>query len=492
MFAATALSMVGHAITLWLDPGATMASNILIGFAFLCAALACFHQFQTGPAEARRLWALLAAAFLISLIGQAQSTMDELLPSHRNTAFTADFFFLTYGIPVLLAISSPNEDAGLRSFFWFDAAQALVAALLLYLQIFASLAPFGNDPISSVQLMGLYNAENAILGLMVSVRLFARPTQGRKLFYDALAVYLWFYAVTALVLGFIELRLNWPQGLHDVAWALPALAFLAALVLLPRHATQPPAASERRRSAAFVIDSLSPVLFILSIVIMGVRIAPQHRFIGFASIAAGVTLYGLRAAFLQSKYVHSQTELSKSSLALLRAVDQLREQSIRDSLTGVHNRRHFDERLQTEWKRSLRSQLPLSVLLIDIDDFKDLNDRCGHLEGDECLRKIAQQLAAQIKRPDDLVARYGGEEFSVILPCTGREGAIEIAEDMRGAIASLNIPNSSAGEDKIVTISIGVCSRTVSPDNSLPAFLNFADTALYRAKRKGKNRVEAI
>jgi diguanylate cyclase (GGDEF)-like protein len=132
------------------------------------------------------------------------------------------------------------------------------------------------------------------------------------------------------------------------------------------------------------------------------------------------------------------------------------------------------------------------VLLIDIDDFKDLNDRCGHLEGDECLRKIAQQLAAQIKRPDDLVARYGGEEFSVILPCTGREGAIEIAEDMRGAIASLNIPNSSAGEDKIVTISIGVCSRTVSPDNSLPAFLNFADTALYRAKRKGKNRVEAI
>jgi diguanylate cyclase (GGDEF)-like protein len=491
MLAVTALSMVLHAVILLIDPKAGLASNILIGVAFLSVAFACLNQFQTGPVEARRLWAMLAAAFLISLIGQVQSTIDELLPSpHRYTAFTADFFFLTYGIPVLFAISSPNEDAGLRSFFWFDMAEAGIATLLLYLQIFASLAPFGGDPISSIKLMGLYNAENAILAVMVSVRLLARPAEGRKRFYDALCVYLWVYGFTALVLGYVELKLNWPQGLHDVAWALPILAFLVALVLLPGQ-REKSASGERGHSLAAVIDSLSPVLFILSIVIMGVRIAPQHRLIGLTSIAAAVTLYGLRSAFLQGKYMQSQRELSKSSVALLHAVGQLREQSIRDGLTGVHNRRHFDQELLSEWKRSYRSHLPLSLLLIDIDLFKDLNDCFGHLEGDDCLKKIAQRLAGQLRRTGDMIARYGGEEFSVILPDTPLQGAIEIAESMRNAVAALQIPNPSSTANGVITISIGVSSSAATSGVSLEDFLKTVDSALYRAKRRGRNCVES-
>lgn len=489
MLAATALSMVAHTAILLISPNAVLASNILIGLAFVFAALACLHQFQTGPAEARRLWALLATAFLLSIVGQVQSTVYELLPApHHNTAFTADFFFLIYGIPVLLAISSPNEDVGLRSFIWFDAALALIAALLLYLQIFASLAPFGNDPISGSELMGLYNAENAILALMVGVRLFARPSEGRKRFYDALAVYLWTYGFTALILGYIELKMDLPQGLHDVAWALPIAIFLAFLAFRPRNSSHDSAIGERHRSAALIIDSLSPLLFILSIVVMAVRIAPQHPFIGFASIAVAVALSGLRSAFLLGKYVDSQRELSKSSVALLDAVDRLREQSIRDSLTGLHNRRHFDEGLLAEWRRSLRSQQCLSVLLIDVDSFKDLNDQFGHLEGDECLRKIAQQLAAQARRPGDLIARYGGDEFSVVLPATGPEGALEIAEKMRKAISLKTVPPHLATCD--LTLSIGICSRVAAPDIPVEKFLKMADGALYSAKRNGRNRVE--
>jgi diguanylate cyclase (GGDEF)-like protein len=489
MFAATALSMVAHAVTLVIDPHAVMASNILVGVAFVFATLACLHQFQTGPAEARRLWALLAAAFLLSIIGQAQSTVDELLPTvHRNTAFTADFFFLIYGIPVLLAISSPNENVGLRSFLWFDTAQALIAALLLYLQIFASLAPFGNDPISAVKLMDLYNAENAILAVMVGVRLFARPSEGRKRFYDALAVYLWTYGITALILGYIELKLDWPQGLHDVFWAVPALVFLAVLAFQPDSSSHRGAVGEQHRSVALVIDSLSPILFILSIIIMGARIVPEHPLIGFASIAVSVVLYGLRSAFLLGKYVESQRELSIRSAALLDAVGRLREQSIRDSLTGLHNRRHFDEGLLAEWKRSLRSQLCLSLLLIDVDSFKDLNDQYGHLEGDECLKKIAQLLAAQLKRPGDLIARYGGDEFSVVLPATGHEGALEIAEKLRSAI-TLGIARSHLATCNL-TLSIGICSQVAAPDFPVEKFLSMADGALYNAKRNGRNRVE--
>ena len=489
MFAATALSMVAHAIVLLINPHSGVASNILIGLAFVFAILACLHQFQTGPAEARRLWALLAAAFLLSTVGQVQSTVVEWLPApHHNTAFTADFFFLIYGIPILLAISSPNEDVGLRSFFWFDAALALIAALLLYLQIFASLAPFGNDPISGAELMDLYNAENAILALMVSVRLFARPSEGRKCFYDALAVYLWTYGITALILGYIELKMDLPQGLHDVAWALPIAIFLSVVAFRPENSSTSSAVGERHRSAALITDSLSPLLFILSIVIMGVRIVPQHPLMGFASITAAVALSGLRSAFLLRKYVESQQELSKRSDALLDAVDRLRELSIRDSLTGLHNRRYFDDGLLAEWKRSLRSRQCLSVLLIDVDSFKDLNDQFGHLEGDEYLKKIAQQLAAHVKRPGDLIARYGGDEFSVVLPATGHDGAVEIAEKMRSAI-NLRIAGPHLATCKL-TLSIGICSRVAANDISVEKFLEIADGALYSAKRNGRNRVE--
>jgi diguanylate cyclase (GGDEF)-like protein len=486
MFAATALSMVVHTVILVVDPHAALASNILVGLAFVFATLACLHQFQTGPAEASRLWALLAAAFLLSIIGQAQSTVDELLPIHRTTAFTADFFFLVYGIPVLLAISSPNE--GLRNFLWFDTAQALIAALLLYLQIFASLAPFGNDPISQVKLMNLYNAENAILAVMVGVRLFARPSEGRKRFYDALAIYLWTYGITALILGYIELKLDRPQGLHDVFWALPVLVFLAALSFQPEGSSHRGTVGEHHRSAALVIDSLSPILFILSIIIMGARIAPGHPLIGFASIAVAVVLYGLRSAFLLGKYVESQRELSKRSAALLDAVNRLREQSIRDSLTGLHNRRHFDEGLLSEWKRSLRFRQCLSVLLVDVDHFKELNDQYGHLEGDECLKKIAQQFAAHVKRPGDMIARYGGDEFCVVLPATSQDGALEIAEKLRSAI-TLGIAGRHLAPCNL-TLSIGICSRVATPDIPVEKFLSMADGALYNAKRNGRNRVE--
>lgn len=488
MLAATALSMVVHAAILHVNPHAILASNILIGLAFVFGTLACLHQFQTGPAEARRLWALLAAAFLLSIVGQAESTVYEWLPApHHNTAFTADFFFLIYGIPVLLAISSPNEEVGLRSFIWFDAALALIAALLLYLQIFASLAPFGNDPISGAELMDLYNAENAILTLMVAVRLVARPSEGRKRFFDALAVYLLTYGITALILGYIELKLDLPQGLHDIAWALPILVFLAVLAFRPENSSLGSAAGEKHGSAALIIDSLSPLLFILSIVIMGVRIAPQHALIGFASITGAVALSGLRSAFLLRKYVESQRELSKKSVALLDAVHRLHEQSIRDSLTGLHNRRHFDDGFLTEWKRSLRSQQCLSLLLVDVDRFKDLNDQYGHQEGDECLKKIAQHLAAQLKRPGDLIARYGGDEFSVVLPATGQDGALEIADKLRGAITRIAWPHLATCN---LTLSIGVCSRVAAPDISVAKFLKMADTALYSAKRNGRNRVE--
>lgn len=491
ILAVIGLSIVAHAVILLLVPHVILASNILIGIAFLAAALACVHQLQIGTVETRRLWALLASAFLLSVVGQAESTIDALSLVHRTAAFTADFFFLVYGIPVVLAISTPNEDVGLRSLFWFDAIQALIAAVLIYLQIFANLRPFGQaDAISSVALMNLYNAENFILAGMVCLRLLAKPTEERSRFYDSLAIYLWSYAVTALIVGYLELEKDWPEGLQDVAWGLPCLVFVVALVFLSGTQSHPREIGGRHESAAAVIDSLCPILLTLLIVIMGARIIPLHSFLGFASIACAVVLYGLRSSFLQGKYANSQRELARSSLALLDAVDRLREQSIRDGLTGVYNRRYFDQKLFAEWQNSIRSRISFALLLIDIDCFKNLNDHCGHLEGDECLKKVAHELARQLNRAGDLIARYGGDEFSAILPYTDQQGASAIGEGMRRAVSDLMIKNSPATEGEFVTVSIGICTRVATRDSSPEEMLYLADSALYRAKQRGRNLVE--
>lgn len=491
ILAVIACSIAVHAAVLLRYPKATLASNILIGVAFIGAVLACLQQLQIGTDETRRLWALLASAFVLSLVGQTESTIDALTTAHHATAFTADFFFLVYGIPVVLAIATPNEDVGLKGFFWFDAIQASIAAVLIYLQIFANLRPFGDaGPISAVALMNLYNAENFILAGMVTLRLLAKPTEERSWFYDSLSIYLWSYAVTALVVGYLELEKDWPEGLQDVAWGLPCLAFVAALVFLPRTQPHQPESDGPHQSVAAVIDSLSPILLTLLIVIMGARIIPEHSFFGFTSIAFAVVLYGLRSSFLQGKYAKSQRELAKSSLALLDAVDRLQEQSIRDGLTGLYNRRHFDQKLFTEWQNSIRSRISFALLLIDVDCFKGLNDHCGHLEGDECLRKVAHELASQLNRAGDLIARYGGDEFSAILPCTDQQGASAIGEGMRRAVSDLMIKNSSATDGEFMTVSIGICTRVANRDSSPEEMLYLADSALYRAKQRGRNLVE--
>lgn len=196
---------------------------------------------------------------------------------------------------------------------------------------------------------------------------------------------------------------------------------------------------------------------------------------------------------LQSSHeclVAAQTALLQSESALREANLQLKSLSIRDGLTGVYNRRHFDETLEAELKRAARTRLMLSLLMIDVDCFKTLNDRYGHLVGDECLRKIAETFAAGIRRPQDIVARYGGEEFAVILPGASTAWAFDLAESLRLAVEQLEIPNDGSSVRPFVTISIGIDTRTPEISEPVTEILAAADAALYLAKTRGKNRTQ--
>ena len=168
----------------------------------------------------------------------------------------------------------------------------------------------------------------------------------------------------------------------------------------------------------------------------------------------------------------------------------LERMSFEDGLTGIANRRMFDLVLDKEWHRMLRSQHPLSLIMIDIDYFKAFNDCYGHLAGDECLKTVAQVLKRQIARSSDLVARYGGEEFVILLPETPEEDVCLLAQRCCEAIRAEKIPNEKSKVSAYVTISAGVCCMIPHSDDASQALLNGADIRLYNAKRLGRNRVE--
>lgn len=160
-----------------------------------------------------------------------------------------------------------------------------------------------------------------------------------------------------------------------------------------------------------------------------------------------------------------------------------------DGLTGIAGRSHFDARLGNEWRRALRDSSRLSVVLVDIDFFKDYNDTYGHAAGDECLKKIARTLAANVARAGDHIARYGGEEFAVILPGTDRLGALVVAEAIRVAVATLAIENKASTIHRYVTVSVGTATLVPTERQTQDALVAAADQALYDAKSSGRNVV---
>jgi diguanylate cyclase (GGDEF)-like protein len=215
--------------------------------------------------------------------------------------------------------------------------------------------------------------------------------------------------------------------------------------------------------------------YMLEVTPLGLRVLQVSGLMGL------VTCICMLVAVLKKVERSAKRELHEANARLER-------QATTDGLTGITNRRGFDRLLDEEWRRHQRLQLPLSLALIDADLFKQFNDVCGHLAGDDCLRAIAEVIQSSLRRGGDVAARFGGEEFAIILPNTGEDGAFAIAEQIRLRIKMLSIPHPRSTINTHVTISIGLATITPRDGESVLDVLREADAALYRAKANGRDQ----
>ncbi|HET6218631.1 MAG TPA: hypothetical protein VFE27_16530, partial [Acidobacteriaceae bacterium] len=299
---AATILVTAHVTLLVFDPRALFLSNLFLLMYPLLGVTACLLGAYSESREGRPLWLLFGCGLLIAAIGELGLTYNDF-GTHIHTqtqALNSDFFFFAYAIPVMLAICSRSTDAGLKSFAWLDGAQALIAAMLAYLQLFSVLPSHaGREAISTANLTYLNNAENLILVGAVTLRFFSNPSPARRRFYQTLSRYLWVNGIVALIVSYVGLKHGWRNGVQDAGWGMPYLALLGSFALQHKTRMNESERSSGQRTVGLLIDNLSPVLFTLAITLMGVEIAPEHPWLGFVCISATVAIYGVRAAILQ-------------------------------------------------------------------------------------------------------------------------------------------------------------------------------------------------
>jgi diguanylate cyclase (GGDEF)-like protein len=445
----------------------------------------CWRGARAHAVRTRHLWILLCAALAIWAVGIVFAAWEDLAQHNTLTvAYFSDFLFFVYGMPVLLAISSPTEGERNSLFIWLDALQALMTALLTYVTIF-SVVPFTHQSSRSLSvplLLVTYNVEGFGLAGAATLRLLAYTNDGEeRRFYQVLCSFLWVYAFCVGIYNHITVVTNEHTGLYDLLVTFPFL-FLALSAAFLFERREEAIQFFRKKTLTLFIDNASPIFYTIALLALGATLVRQHFYIGMSGIVVALAVYGIRATLLQSRYMQAQHDLQV-------ARDRMEEMSLTDSLTGVANRRRFDHTLDIEWRRAVRRRSPLSLLMIDVDYFKNLNDRYGHPYGDDCLIRIARALQSALPRSADLLARYGGEEFAVILSATDASGADTVAHRMQEFVRELNLDNETP-IGKFITISIGVASYEFPFEGSPATFIEDADDALYLAKRLGRDRIE--
>ena len=386
------------------------------------------------------------------------------------------FFSMLYGVPLLVAVSMQSERRMWAVTRTIHAILSIAIGTVLYLQLLTLLSMNGSrNPADANVIVRLFDGIDVFLATASTLRWLGSNEFQERRFFRILTLFLWINAIFPAIHNRVIIH-------HDYVWLdlFISSPYVFLLVLIATAQDRP----ERPPSIILVraVRAGSPIFLTIALVFAGIIASRSHFYIGLTAILLSVVGYAVLNIFTHSQALETEESLLASNINLERLVGI-------DSLTGIANRRAFDKVLHREFASAQRTKRPVSLLMIDVDHFKQINDMNGHLVGDDYLIHIADALRGALPRVTDFIARYGGEEFSAILPATDGAGAVKAAEKLRESIAGLRLAHPTT-PSKTVTVSIGVSTFSGLTRHSIASFIKAADHALYKAKRQGRNLYE--
>ena len=453
--------LVTHALVIALiGPQDPVGSYLLLIAAPLLAALACLRRARESQAACK--WRMLGAAvalFSLALLALLYRNVAGLDPAQMTASSLILYVF--YRIPLTYVAASPGGgnryiravDLGIIALLW-----------LLYYGHTRAMAPL-NTALWTQCLNTMSGVQNSLVFCFALIRFLAEDNPDRRDFFRTLTIYALGYFLLAFYINTYQPQV--PDGNWGDLMISGLFVLLAVMAGNNRRPAVPVSRSLRR-----IVDAGVPLmlpLLLMMVALLVARLQPTLATVGFIGALLG---YALRS-------VLSQIEIQRQR-------DELETLARRDPLTGLGNRRSFDESLGAAHRRARRHGLGLAVLMIDIDHFKRLNDTYGHPEGDRRLRAVAAILDGCLQRGDDLLARYGGEEFIAALPSSDTSHALDLGERLRAAVEHAALPAPHGH----VTISVGVAWQAAGGEREPDDLVDRADQALYRAKHAGRNCVQ--
>jgi diguanylate cyclase (GGDEF)-like protein len=457
-------------------------STFCIVIAQLAALIACFYNAGRSNTPSRNLWYLLALSIVLHATAILLDVRAELFNiGHVDQTSGLQFLLSTLDtVPLLLCVSLPSDRRLFPPIRILQVSVAVVTGILFYILVFSVVSHRGTGTSAGLHYLAwLFEAANLYLAVAASIRMSGGGHPRERRFFYILTLYLWASTLLPALHNRLVVHHNSPW--LDVLISAPYLLLLSlTLQSLPAFVGK----AHPSPMLARIVRSGSPIFLSLGLLMLSILVSRHHFVIGASAGVFAILCYGALNVLILNRRI----ELTESLLASRNALQELVNI---DALTGIANRRTFDQAIERECHAVHRVHQPLSLLMIDVDFFKQLNDERGHLVGDDYLVRIAHALQSALPRATDLIARYGGEEFAAILPGTSSAGALAVAPRLHRAIEDLALPHA-ASPTGIITISIG-CSTVHGPKLATPSdLMDEADRALYQAKSLGRNRTELV
>jgi diguanylate cyclase (GGDEF)-like protein len=449
------------------------------------AALSVFVRARFVAWSERTTWIWAGIGVLLWALAHAVETViGHSGAASVLTVDASDFIYVSSLFPLLLAFSTTHETRTLRFVFALNCAQIALAMVLAYFMLYR----MSLTPALAATVMGrIYGVACALLALMSVLRGLCWITQEERQTVRWISIFLWTYLPIELAMDYATQYKGLTAGtLLDLSWSVPFL--LTGWKALTLTVDPSPEQTDRHRGKIrMLVESLCPLLMNAGIFALAAAVIRQHVVVGLSAIFLLIIIQGLQAALVQLNFMAGRNQLLDRESELRTANAALEALTLLDPLTGIANRRRFNATVETAWRRAIRGAQSLSILMVDIDFFKGVNDLHGHSYGDECLITLAKMLSQLGRRPDDLVARIGGEEFVLLLPDTDAEGAAAVASRLHESIYNLSIINYASPFDRRLTVSIGIASCMPAAGLEFFSIVDAADKALYAAKKQGRN-----